>query len=85
MVDADIKTATQQSEVLRIIKQSELSNLNVVGKELNNEIDRFKAVLAKDGMSLGDPMLLRMLVTIIPSIKERVTGRFKELLDKLNF
>ena len=84
MVDADIKTETKQKEVLRIINQSKLSDLNIVGKELSNRIEKLKADLADDGMSVGDPMLLRMLMTIIPSIKDRLTGKFKEVVEKYN-
>ena len=73
-VEAGIISETKQKEIERIINQSELSQLNVTGKRLENRINEFKRDLAEDGMAISDPMILRILGTVLPNLKERITG-----------
>ena len=81
-VEAGIVSETKQKQIERIINQSELSKLNVTGKKLENRINEFKRDLAEDGMAISDPMILRILGTVLPNLKERLTGKFKEIYQK---
>lgn len=82
MVDADIKTQTQQKQVYRIIKESELSDENLKGKRLLNAIDEKRKELAQDGMSFSDPIYLRLIMAVIPGLRERLSGKLGEVIEK---
>jgi hypothetical protein len=81
-VEAGIVSETKQKQIERIINESELSQLNVTGKKLENRINEFKRDLAEDGMAISDPMILRILGTVLPNLKERLTGKFREIYNK---
>lgn len=66
MVDANIKSRTEQDQVERIILDSQLMNLNKTGKEYQNEIDKVKADLAEKNLTLNDNILARIIDLLIP-------------------
>lgn len=72
LVDAGIKTATQQQEIKRIVENSKLADLNVKGKELQNAYDQMRNKLMSLGISPGDRVWIKALGMLIPSLQDRL-------------
>lgn len=76
LVDAGIKTATQQQQVIRLINESALSNVNLKGKALQNEYQRMANDLMKLGIGPGDRVWIKALGMLIPSLKDRLPSLY---------
>jgi hypothetical protein len=72
LVDAGIKTATQQQQVIRLINESALSNENLKGKQLQNVYDGMRNQLMELGISPGDRIWIKALGMLLPSLKDRL-------------
>ena len=72
LVDAGIKTATQQEQIIRLINESQLSNENLKGKQLQNAYDKMRNQLMELGISPGDRIWIKALGMILPSLKDRL-------------
>ena len=76
LVDAGIKTDTQQAQVDRLVSESKLADVNVRGKELQNEYQRMANDLMKLGISPGDRVWIKALGMLIPSLKDRLPSLY---------
>jgi hypothetical protein len=74
MVDAGIKTATQQDMIQRVINESLNSLETLKGQRLRNLIDQKRADLAADNMTLNDAQWIRILDSVIPDLRARLFG-----------
>ena len=74
MVDAGIKTATQQDMIQRVINESLLSFQTLEGQKLKNLIDQKRADLAADNMTLNDAQWIRIIDSIVPDLRARLFG-----------
>jgi hypothetical protein len=76
LVDANIKTETQQQQIKRLINDSELSNENLKGKQLQNAYDNMRNDLMKLGISPNDRVWIKALGMLLPSLKDRLPSIF---------
>ena len=76
LVDAGIKTATQQEQIIRLINDSQLSNENLKGKQLQNAYDKMRNDLMELGISPNDRVWIKALGMILPSLKDRLPSIF---------
>ena len=70
LIDANIKSETEQKQIERIINESDLSALKLKSQEFANEVERVRADLIKENITLSDNILFRLLGTILPDIRE---------------
>lgn len=72
LVEAGIKTATQQEQISRLVTESQLSNENLKGKALQNAYDQMRNQLMELGISPNDRVWIKALGMLIPSLKDRL-------------
>lgn len=65
LIDANIKDETQHAIITKAIEDSKIALLTKTGKEYQNEIDKVKARLAENNLTLNDSLLGRLVELIV--------------------